>query len=116
MKRRGVEVFDAIHPVAGRMLGRLNVLLAEANVPCEQFKEMDEANLELQTAGLAIVVGANDIVNPTAKDEKGSPIYGMPISNADFAENDMELAQLLLGAARGADVSREIIALFHSRA
>ncbi|HQT99103.1 MAG TPA: NAD(P)(+) transhydrogenase (Re/Si-specific) subunit beta [Acidimicrobiales bacterium] len=87
LESKGVEVFYAIHPVAGRMPGHMNVLLAEANVPYEQLKEMDEANLELQTADVAIVVGANDTVNPAAKDDKGSPIYGMPIINADLAEN-----------------------------
>ena len=87
LEHRGIEVFYAIHPVAGRMPGHMNVLLAEANVPYEQLKEMDEANLELQTADVAIVVGANDTVNPAAKDDPSSPIYGMPIINADQAEN-----------------------------
>ena len=87
LEAKGIEVFFAIHPVAGRMPGHMNVLLAEANVPYEQLKEMDEANLELQTADVALVVGANDTVNPAAKDDKTSPIYGMPILNADLAEN-----------------------------
>jgi H+-translocating NAD(P) transhydrogenase subunit beta len=87
LEAKGIEVFFAIHPVAGRMPGHMNVLLAEANVPYEQLKEMDEANLELQTADVALVVGANDTVNPAAKDDKSSPIYGMPILNADLAEN-----------------------------
>jgi NAD(P) transhydrogenase subunit beta len=65
----------------------MNVLLAEANVPYEQLLELDEANSELQTADVALVVGANDTVNPAAKDDKNSPIYGMPIINADLAEN-----------------------------
>ena len=73
LESKGIEVFFAIHPVAGRMPGHMNVLLAEANVPYEQLVEMDEANSELQTA--------DDPVNPAAKDEKNSPIYGMPSIN-----------------------------------
>jgi NAD(P) transhydrogenase subunit beta len=87
LESRGIEVFYAIHPVAGRMPGHMNVLLAEANVPYEQLVEMDEANSELQTADVALVVGANDTVNPAANDDPSSPIYGMPIIKADLAEN-----------------------------
>jgi NAD(P) transhydrogenase subunit beta len=87
LEKKGIEVFYAIHPVAGRMPGHMNVLLAEANVPYEQLVEMDEANSELQTADVALVVGANDTVNPAATDDKTSPIYGMPIIHADLAEN-----------------------------
>jgi NAD(P) transhydrogenase subunit beta len=87
LEKKGIEVSFAIHPVAGRMPGHMNVLLAEANVPYEQLLEMDEANSELQTADVALVVGANDTVNPAAKDDKSSPIYGMPIIQADLAEN-----------------------------
>jgi NAD(P) transhydrogenase subunit beta len=87
LESKGIEVFYAIHPVAGRMPGHMNVLLAEANVPYEQLLEMDEANSELATADVALVVGANDTVNPAAVDDPSSPIYGMPIIHADLAEN-----------------------------
>lgn len=82
---RGVEVSYGIHPVAGRMPGHMNVLLAEANVPYEQLKEMDEVNPELPSTDVALVVGANDVVNPAARNP-GTPISGMPIINVDQAQ------------------------------
>ena len=79
LEKKGIQVVYGIHPVAGRMPGHMNVLLAEANVPYEQLKEMDEVNSELSSTDVALVVGANDVVNPAAKTSPGSPIYGMPI-------------------------------------
>jgi NAD(P) transhydrogenase subunit beta len=86
LEARGVEVSYAIHPVAGRMPGHMNVLLAEANVPYTQLKEMDEANSEFSRTDVALVIGANDVVNPDARSNAASPIYGMPILNVDQAQ------------------------------
>ena len=85
LKKRGVTVKFAIHPVAGRMPGHMNVLLAEANIPYTELVEMDEINPEMPQCDVALVVGANDVVNPAARTDKNSPIFGMPIIDADRA-------------------------------
>jgi NAD(P) transhydrogenase subunit beta len=103
LESKGIEVFYAIHPVAGRMPGHMNVLLAEANVPYEDLLEMDEANSELATADVAMVVGANDTVNPAATDDPSSPIYGMPIIHADLAENVVFLKRSMRPGFAGID-------------
>ena len=103
LENRGVEISYAIHPVAGRMPGHMNVLLAEADDPHEQLKDMERANPELPAADVALVVGANDVVNPAARDAPGSPIYGMPIIEVNNARTVMVIMRSLNPGFAGID-------------
>jgi len=103
LESRGVEVSYAIHPVAGRMPGHMNVLLAEANVPYPQLKEMDEANSEFPRTSVALVIGANDVVNPDARNNPSSPIYGMPILNVDQGQQVVVLKRSMNPGFAGID-------------
>ena len=103
LESRGVEVSYAIHPVAGRMPGHMNVLLAEANVPYPQLKEMDDANAEFPRTDVSLVIGANDVVNPDARSNTGSPIYGMPILNVDQSQQVVVLKRSMNPGFAGID-------------
>ena len=103
LQNNGAEVRYAIHPVAGRMPGHMNVLLAEANVPYEQLVEMDDINPIIESVDVAIVIGANDVVNPAARDDESSAIYGMPIINVDHAKTVFVLKRSLASGFAGVD-------------
>jgi NAD(P) transhydrogenase subunit beta len=103
LEKRGVEVKFAIHPVAGRMPGHMNVLLAEADVPYEQLKEMDEINSEFSRTDVSLVIGANDVTNPAARTQPDSPIYGMPILNVDESGAVIVLKRSMASGFAGID-------------
>ncbi len=103
LEKNGCEVVYAIHPVAGRMPGHMNVLLAEADVSYDLLLEMDEVNPRMETFDVAIVIGANDVVNPAARETPGSPIYGMPIINADYARSVFVLKRSMASGFAGLD-------------
>ena len=103
LEANGCEVSYAIHPVAGRMPGHMNVLLAEADVPYEQLVEMDDINPRIENVDIAVVIGANDVVNPSAREDEDSPIYGMPIINVDQARTVFVLKRSMASGFSGVD-------------
>ncbi|MDP9292811.1 MAG: NAD(P)(+) transhydrogenase (Re/Si-specific) subunit beta, partial [Actinomycetota bacterium] len=103
LETKGVEVKFAIHPVAGRMPGHMNVLLAEADVPYDQLKEMDDINGEFNRTDVSLVIGANDVTNPDARNKPDSPIYGMPILNVDESGSVIILKRSMNSGFAGID-------------
>ncbi|REJ31779.1 MAG: NAD synthetase, partial [Bacillota bacterium] len=103
LEERGATVKYAVHPVAGRMPGHMNVLLAEANVPYDRLYDLDEINHEFERTDVVIVVGANDVVNPDARTNPESPLYGMPILDADKAKSVLVLKRSMSPGFSGVD-------------
>jgi NAD(P) transhydrogenase subunit beta len=103
LEKNGVEVKYAIHPVAGRMPGHMNVLLAEANVPYPQLYDMDDINPEFERVDVALIIGANDVVNPAARHDKASPIYGMPILDVDKAQHTIVIKRSMRSGFAGVE-------------
>jgi NAD(P) transhydrogenase subunit beta len=103
LSKRGVDVKFAVHPVAGRMPGHMNVLLAEADIPYDRLIEMDDINPEMPQVGVALVIGANDVVNPAARSDEKSPIYGMPIIDADKAQTVLNIKRSMNPGFAGID-------------